>query len=209
MSCTVLRSSATWGVLPHRMQSLHGCSRPRAHWPPARGVNLNESPKTIIPLALGRASESRTAMTGGILGLAGCAKCCGRVECRVKSPPTRFKYLVCKFGGAFPWAAWDDSTADGGMIDTLGGNFSARRHRPRPAKHQHRGKRFGLDDVELKHLPASLPPPPHPEEEACHAGRRSNSRRGLVRPSRPFLGWRCQIFGIAWGAGPRVSERWG
>ena len=58
-------------------------------------------------------------------------------------------------------------------------------------------------------LSSSFPPIPNAEEEACHARRRSKSRRGLVRPSRPFLGRLCQIFGIAWGAGPRLSERWG
>ena len=59
-------------------------------------------------------------------------------------------------------------------------------------------------------LSSSSPPSfPNPEEEACHARGRSKSRHGLVRPSRPFLGRRCQLFGIAWGAGPRLSERWG
>ncbi len=105
----------------HRVQPLHGWSRPRAHWPQLRGVNLTNLTKTIIPLALGRpwgrpgtAPSRPGAMTGGIC----CLAWRGRVQRQAEGvapglqryPPASFSFLVWKFGEAFPGAAWDDRT---------------------------------------------------------------------------------------------------
>ena len=57
-------------------------------------------------------------MTGGICGLARSAKLLWKGGVPGQAPTDEvqqvLRYLVCKVGGAFPGAAWDDRTTEAG-----------------------------------------------------------------------------------------------
>ncbi len=198
MSCTVpsaLRSSAPWGAAsPNAI--LAWLFPPSCSLAAARGVNLNESPKTIIPLALGRARESQIAMTGGILGLAGCAKLLWEGWSAGSRPHRRGARLQVPrvpIRGSFSWGGrgmtarrrQDDRHTWGQLSSTT--SLTETCQTPTSCKPP------GLDDVEVTCLPLFLPPPPHPEEEACLAalpeGEANPGVGQLVQPGPSLVGF--------------------